>query len=142
MQKFKPQSCIRIFFPTNPPYPRHLVLNSCFGAFHSVWVHLGLFRYCTKLGAKRAELVQLMQKFLPRSRIRIFRNECTRSTQLGPKFMFWCVLLCLDAFGIVFLLHDARYKTSGTGATNAKVGSTKSHRNFSQGTESIHPVGP
>jgi len=28
-----------------------------------------LFRYYTKLGAKLAELVQLMQKFVPRSRI-------------------------------------------------------------------------
>jgi len=27
-------------------------------------VHFGLFRYCTKLGAEQAELVQLMQKFL------------------------------------------------------------------------------
>ena len=99
------------FFATNAPDPLHWTLNSCIAAFHSVWVHFGLFRYCTKLGAKRAELVQLMQKFLPRSRIRIFRNECTRSTPLFPKLMFWCVLLCLDAFWIVLLLHDARYKT-------------------------------
>jgi len=33
----------------------------------------------TKLGAKRAELVQ---KFVPRSRVGIFRNERTRSTPL------------------------------------------------------------
>ena len=73
------------------PDPLHWTLNSCIAAFHSVWVHFGLFRYSTKLGAKRAELVQLMQKFLPRSRIGIFRNECTRSTPLGPKLMFCCV---------------------------------------------------
>ena len=83
-----------------------------------------------ELGAKRAELVQLMQKFLPRSRIGIFRNECTQSTPLAPKLMFWCVLYCLDAFWIVLSLHDARYKTGWTGATNAKLRSTKSHRNF------------
>src|SRR6185369_11038105 len=79
MQKFKPQSCIRIFFPTNPPYPRHPVLNSCFGSFHSVWVHLGPFRYCTKLGAKWAELVRLMQKFVPQSHVGCFHNERTQS---------------------------------------------------------------
>ena len=79
VQKFKPQSCVRIF-ATNPPYPRHLVLNSCFGAFHSVLVHLGLFRYCMKLGAKWAELVQLMQKFVPRSRVVFFHNKRTQST--------------------------------------------------------------
>jgi hypothetical protein len=30
-----------------------------------------------KLGAKWAELVELMQKFMPQSRIRMFRNERT-----------------------------------------------------------------
>ena len=52
----------------------------CFGAFHSVWVHLGPFRYCMKLGAKWAELMQLMQKFMPQSCIRIFCNKSTLST--------------------------------------------------------------
>ena len=49
-----------------------------------------------KFGAKRAEL---MQKFVPRSRVRIFRNECTRSTPLDPKQTFWCVSYYLGAFG-------------------------------------------
>ena len=53
------------FFATNAPDPHHWTLNSCFGAFLSVWVHLEPFRYCTKLAAKRAKLVQLMQKFVP-----------------------------------------------------------------------------
>ena len=44
-----------------------------------------------KLGAKRAELVQLMQKFVPRSRVGIFHNERTQSTPLDPKLMFVCV---------------------------------------------------
>ena len=43
-----------------------------------------------KLGGKRAELVQ---KFVPRSCVRIFHNECTRSTPLDPKLMFWCVFV-------------------------------------------------
>jgi len=34
-----------------------------------------MFHYYTKLGAKRVELVQLKQKFVPWNRIRIFRNE-------------------------------------------------------------------
>ena len=65
-----------------------LLSTPCFGAFHSVCVHLGPFRYCMKLGAKWSELVKLMQKFTPRSRVQIFRNECTRSTPLDPKLMF------------------------------------------------------
>jgi len=54
-----------------------------------------------KLGAKRGELVQLMQKFVPRSHVVIFRNERTRSTPLDPKLMFSCVSQCLGAFGII-----------------------------------------
>ena len=46
---------------------------------------LGPFGCLTKLGAKRAEVVQ---KFVPRSRIGIFRNESTRSAPLDPKLMF------------------------------------------------------
>ena len=80
-------------FQMNAPDPPLWTLNSCFGASYSVRVHFGLFHYCTKLVAKRVELVQ---KFVPRSRIRIFCNECTRSTPLGPKLMF---LVHLVVFG-------------------------------------------
>ena len=40
-----------------------------------------------------------MQKFVPRSRVRIFRNERTRSTPLDPKLMFWCDSYYLSEFG-------------------------------------------
>ena len=49
-----------------------------FQCVRNVWVHLGQFRYCTKLGAKWAELVQSMQKFMPRSRVGTFRYERIR----------------------------------------------------------------
>ena len=142
------------FFTTNAPDPPHWTLNSCFGAFHTIWVYLEPFGCLTKLGAKRAELVQkfvprnhvgvfrdehtrstplehkhsfccisyhlgpfgtvslpyetrcnveLVEKFVPRSRIGIFRNESTRSTPLDPKLMFWCVSYDLGAFGTVRL---------------------------------------
>ena len=79
------------FFATNAPDPPHWTLNSCFGVFHCVWVHLGSFRNCMKLGAIRGELMQLMQKFVTRSHVGIFCNECTQSTPLDPKLMFRCV---------------------------------------------------
>jgi len=44
---------------------------------YSVWVHLGSFRNSMKLDAKQGELEQLMQKFVPRSHVGIFRNEHT-----------------------------------------------------------------
>ena len=61
---------------------------------------MGPFGCLTKLGAKWAEL---MQNFVPRSRIEIFRNERTRSTPLDPKLMFWGVSYHLGAFGTVWL---------------------------------------
>ena len=62
-------------------------------------MHSGPFGSITKLGAKRAELVQ---KFVPRSRIGIFQNERYQSTPLDPKLTFWCILYYLGAFGTVW----------------------------------------
>src|SRR6185436_8031506 len=104
----------------NAPDPSHWTLNSRFAAFRTIWVHSGPFGCLTKLSAKRAELVQ---KFVPRSCVRIFRNECTRSTQLHPKQMFWCVSYYLGAFGTVWLPYETRCKT---GRTSAKVRATRS----------------
>ena len=86
------------FFTPNTPDPPHWTLNFRFGAFRTIWVHSGPFGCLTKLGAKRAELVQ---KFVPRSRVGIFRNERTRSTPLDPKLTFWCISYNLGALGIV-----------------------------------------
>ena len=68
-----------------------------------------------ELGAKWAELVQ---KFVPRSRVGIFRNERTQSTTLDPKLTFLCVLYYLVAFGTVWLPYETRCKT---GRSSAKV---------------------
>ena len=106
--------------------------------FWCVWYYLGAFGTfgrLTKLGAKRAELVQ---KFVPRSRIGIFLNERTRSTPLDPK-QFWCVSYYLGAFGAVWLPYKTRCET---GRTSAKVRATKSHRNFLQRTHPNHPIRP
>ena len=58
-------------------------------------MHLGPFGCLTKHGAKWDELVQ---KFVPRSRVGIFCNERTRSTPLDHKLKFWCVSYYLGAF--------------------------------------------
>ena len=63
-------------------------LNSYFGVFRTILVQLGQFGCLTNLGGKRAELVQ---KFVPRRRVGVFRDERARSTQLDPKHMFWCI---------------------------------------------------
>src|SRR6185295_9389100 len=82
--------------------------------FRCVTYYLGAFgTVCcvTTLSSKRAKLVQ---KFVPRSRVRIFRTERTRSTPLDPKQMFWCISYYLGAFGTVWLPYETRCKTDRT----------------------------
>ena len=98
-------------------------------------MHSGPFGCPTELGAKRAELVQ---KFVPRSRVGIFRNERTQSTPLDSKLTVWCVSYYLGAFGTVWLPYQTRCKT---GRTSAKVRATNLRRNFSQRTHLIHRIG-
>ena len=135
VQKFAPRSRIGIFrdectqsTPFDPKLTFWCVLYYL-GAFGIVWLP-----YETRF--KTAELVQ---KFVPRSRVGIFRNERTRSTPLDPKLMFWCVSYYLGAFGTVWLPYETQCKT---GRTSAKVRATKSRRNFSQRTHPIQPIGP
>ena len=49
------------------------------------------------------ELVQLMDKFVPLSRIGIFRNERTRSTPLDPKLKYCFFSYCSGTFWICFV---------------------------------------
>ena len=71
-----------------------------------------------KLGVKRAELVQ---KFVKRSRIGIFRNESIRSTTLDPKLMFRCVSYYLGAFGTIWLRYETWCKTGRTFASHVGI---------------------
>ena len=66
----------------------HCTLNKCFGVFCTIWMYLEPFGCLTKLSAKRAELVQ---KFVPWSRVRIFHNE-----PLNPPH--WTLTSCFRAF--------------------------------------------
>ena len=103
--------------------------------FGCIWIH---FVTAFKLDAKWAELVQLMQKFMPRSCVGICCNKCTRSTPLDPKLKFWCVSYYLGAFGTILLPYETRCKTDRIGA---KVRASKFYHNFSQQTHPIHPIG-
>ena len=126
----------RNFLQRTHPIQTNWTLNRNFGVFCTIWVHMGLFGCLMKLGAKQAKLVQ---KFVPRSRVGFFRNECTRSTPLDPKLTFWSVSYYLGAFETVWLPYETRCKT---GRTSAKVGATKLRRNFLQRTHPILPIRP
>src|SRR6185312_229727 len=104
VQKFVPRSRFGIFCnertrstPMDPKLMFWYVLYYL-GAF-------GLFGCLTNHGAKRDELVQ---KFVPRSRVGFFRNEHTRTTPLDPKLVFWCVSYYFGAFGAVWLPYETR----------------------------------
>ena len=101
--------------------------------------YLGAFEAVCMPYETRCRRAELVQKFVPRSRVGIFCNECTRSTPLDPKLMFRFVLYYLGAFGTVWLPYETRCKM---GRTSAKLHATKSLRNFSQRTHPIHPVRP
>src|SRR4029079_13275423 len=120
---------------TNTPDPPNWTLNYRFGVFHTILENLGPFGCLTELGAKQAELVQ---KFVPRSRVGIFQNKHTRSTPLDSKLTFWCVSYYFGVFGTVWLPYGTRCKT---GRTSAKVRATQSRRYFSQRTHPIHLIG-
>ena len=124
------------FFATKAPDPPHWTPNSYFGAFHTIWVHLGPFGCLTTLSAKR---VKLVQKFVPQSRVGIFRNERIRFTPLDSKLLFSCFLYYLGAFGIVWLPSNTQCKTCQTGA---KVRATKSRWNFSNKRTRSTPLDP
>ena len=78
------------FFTMNAPDPPHGTLNSCFVVFCTIWVHLVPFGYLTKLSAKQAEVVQ---KFVPWSRVWIFHNK-----PLDPSH--WTLTSCFVALRI------------------------------------------
>ena len=141
MQKLVPQCVVRIFcnecLRSTPLDPKLM--------FWCISFHLGAFEipfgYCTKLGAKWANLVQLMQGFVPQSLIRISRNGRSQSTQLDPKLMFSSISFCLGAFGTVMLVHKTRCKIGQPGAIKAKVCAIKSCQNFAKQTLPIHIIG-
>ena len=102
----------------------HWTLNSCFGAFHSALIHLGMFCYDNNLSAKWGKLVKLMKNFVSQGRVRIFREERTQSTH-------WTLTSCFVAFHSVWVhLGPFRYciklgaKRAECGAIIAKVRAT------------------
>ena len=128
-------------FATNAPDPIHWNLNSFFGAFLSILVHLEPFRYCTKLAAKRAKLVQLMQKFVPRCLVRIFATN-------APNPLHWTLNSCFGAFLSVRDFGPFRYCTKLAAKRAKLVQLMQKFRPrclviiFWQRTLPIHTIGP
>ena len=92
VQKFVPRSRVGIFH-NERTRSTHWTLNSCFGVFRTIWVHLVPFCYLTKLGVKWAKVVQ---KFVPWSRVGIFHNK-----PLDPPH--WNLTSCFYAFRTIWV---------------------------------------
>ena len=71
--------------------------------FWCVSYHLDAFGTVWLPYETRCKLDELVEKFMPRSRVGIFCNERTRCNPFDPKLIFWCVLYHLGAFGTVWL---------------------------------------
>ena len=123
--------------PINPIGPKTLVLVH----FRSVSVHLAMFHYYMDLGAKWVELVQLMDKFVPLSRIGVFATNAPDPPHMTPNSSIDLFRTVWVHFGFVSFLHETRCKTGWTSAINEEVCATKSHNSFSQWTHPIHPIG-
>src|SRR6185437_12271897 len=75
------------------PDPTHWTLNSRFGVFCTIWVHLGLFGCHTTLSAKQ---VKLVQKFMPRCLVGILATNT-------PDPPHWTLNLCFGVFRIIWV---------------------------------------
>ena len=98
------------FFTMNRIDPPNWTLNSCFGVSRSVWVHLAMFHYFTKLVAKQVELVQLIQKFVHEVASEFFSTNApnpphwTLNSYFGASRSVWVHLA-------ITLIHETRCKT-------------------------------
>ena len=115
------------FFATNAPDPPHWTLNSCFGLFSTIWVHLGLFGCLTKLGAKRDRTS---------AKVHATKSHQNFSQLKHPDLPHWTINSHFGVFrtiqvhlGPFWLPYNTQYKTGQTGAI---VHATKSCWNFSQ----------
>ena len=78
-------------FTTNALDPPHWILSSWFGAFHSDWVHFGLFCYYTKVDAKRAEMVELCTSSCLEVASEFFKTNASDQPN-------WTLISCFDVF--------------------------------------------
>ena len=99
------------------------------GAFGTIWLpyetQCKTGRTCAKVRATKSR--------------RNFSQQMNLKHPIGHKMTFWYISYYFGAFGTIWLPYETRCKT---GRTCAKVRATKSCRNLSQRTHTIHPIGP
>jgi hypothetical protein len=99
---------------------------------HVLWCFAS-FHYCTKIDAKRAELVPFAKKFTKRSCVAIFHNERMQSTPFDQKLMFWGVSHYFDTIRQLI-------QNGSNWSISKQVRQTKLCRNFSKRTHLKHYI--
>jgi len=84
----------RTFFATNAPDSPHWILNSCFGLFSTIWVHLRLFGCLTKLSAKRERTG---------AKVHATKSHRNFSQQTQPICPHWTLNSCFCAFRTIWV---------------------------------------
>ena len=84
-------------FAPNAPRPPHGTMNSCFGEYHSVWVHLGMFCFYTNLGAILVETGAISEK----SSCHEVVSNIFATNAPGP--LHWTVNTCFGEFRSVWV---------------------------------------
>ena len=122
------------FFAMTAPNPPHWTLNSRFGAFRTIRVHLGPL-------VALQNSVQNGPKWCKSSCHEVVSEFFATNAPDPPYWPLPHVSVRFVLFGCIWdsLLHyNTQFKT---GQTCAKVHATKSRRNFSQRTHPIHRIG-
>ena len=135
VQNFVPRSLVGLFGnerTRSAPLDHKLTfwcISYYLGGFGTVWLPYGT-RCITGRTSSKLRAMKSHRNF----------SQLTHPIHpIDPQLMFWCVSYHFGAFGTVWLPYETRCKM---GRTSAKVHATKLHRNFSQRTHPIHPIGP
>ena len=99
------------FFVMKAPDPTHWTLNTYFGAFRTIWVHLGLFG-CMQHSVQNGS--NWCKSSCHEVALEFFATNAPDPPPLDPKLMFWCVSYYLGAFGTFFLCSTTYFKTFQT----------------------------
>ena len=135
VQKFVPQSHVGIFrnerIRSTPLHRKR--------TFWYVLLYLDVFRIVWLPYETRSKTGRTSAKVRATNSCRNFLHERTQSTPLDPKLTFWCVSYYLGAFGTFGCLTKLSAKWAELVrkfVPRSRVG------NFSQRTQTIHPIVP
>ena len=74
------------------------------------FVLFGCIRGCSLVYETRCERAELVQKFVPRSRVGIFRNKRTQSTLLDPYLLFRGFFILFGCIWDSLLLYNTQFR--------------------------------